>query len=87
MYLPIHSLYDNKYGQAFFLLDNVNTLFPKPPDDDKNDDDDNNNDDEDDDDNNDGPLADLTNTGVQIIRIRCNTGRGTQDDKDADAVD
>ena len=57
-------LYDfngNKYGRAFFFLEDANTPFLKPPD---------NKDD------NDGLLAALTDMGVQILRIQCNPDRG-----------
>ena len=53
-------------------MDDVDTPFLKPPDYDNN--------------NYDGILTALTDTGVRILRIRCNPSSVPQDDNDADAA-
>ena len=61
----------NKDRWAFFFLDDVDTHFLKPPDNG---------------DNNDGLLASLTNTGVKILRIRCDPSGGPWDNNDANTA-
>ena len=68
----LYNFDDKKYGRAFLFLDNANAPFPKPPDENDYDDD--------------GLLAASTDTGVQILRIKCDTSGGPQDDDDADTA-
>ena len=71
----LYNFNKKEYGQAFFLLDDIDMPFPKPPDDD--------------DDNDSGLLVASTGTGVRILQIQYNPGGSPRDNNyvDAAAVD